>query len=261
MAFDNRVREWIAATKMGRIAGIELSPVTHIERVISMTGGFVAIMLLILTEQHLLGETGAGMLIGSMGATAVLLFAVPHGALSQPWAVLVGQVASAAVGVTCARLVADPVLSAALAVGLAIGLMHYLRAIHPPGGATALTAVIGGQQVHDLGYAFVLKPVFVNSALMVLAAIALNAAFAWRRYPAALAKTTAKQPETSPAQDSFSHADFVASLKRIGTFVDISEDEFQILRDFIREEEAARRLLAEPKNEASAVGSKAPTPA
>lgn len=242
MALENRLREWIAATKFGRVSGIELSPVTHVERFISMTGGFVAILLLILTEQKLLGETGAAMLIGSMGATAVLLFAVPHGALSQPWAVLIGNVSSAAVGVTCSRFIPDPMLAAALAVGVAIGLMHYLRAIHPPGGATALTAVIGGPQVHDLGYSFVLTPVLVNSAVMVLAAVALNAAFVWRRYPAALAQATSKR-RTSSSEDLISHADFVASLKRIGTFVDISEDEFLMLRKLMREEEASRRRL------------------
>lgn len=242
MALENRLREWIAATRFGRVAGIELSPVTHVERLISMTGGFAAILLLILTEQRLLGETGAAMLIGSMGATAVLLFAIPHGALSQPWAVLVGNASSAAVGVTCCRFISDPMLAAALAVGIAIGLMHYLRAIHPPGGATALTAVIGGPQVHDLGYGFVFTPVLINSAVMVLAAVAINAAFAWRRYPAALAQATSK-PRATSNEDLVSHADFVASLRRIGTFVDISEDEFLMLRKLMREEEASRSRL------------------
>lgn len=237
MAIDNRLREWIAATPVGRLAGIELSPVTHTERLVSMTGGFAAILLLIMTEQHLLGETGAGMLIASMGASAVLLFAVPHGALSQPWAVVIGHVASAFVGVTVAKLVPNPMLAAAFAVGIAIGLMHYLRAIHPPGGATALTAVIGGAQVHDLGYTFVLTPVLINALLMVVAAVVINMAFAWRRYPAALAPASAKR-KPSPDQE-LSHADFIAALKRIGTFVDISEDEFTLLRKLMREQEAA----------------------
>lgn len=239
MAIDNRLREWIAATPFGRLAGIELSPVTHTERLVSMTGGFLAILLLILTEQHLLGETGAAMLIASMGASAVLLFAVPHGALSQPWAVVVGHVASAFVGVTCAWLVPNPMLAAALAVGVAIGLMHYLRAIHPPGGATALRAVVGGAQVHKLGYSFVLTPVLINALLMVVAAVALNMAFAWRRYPAALAPAAAKRPHPS-TEDLLSHADFIAALQRIGTFVDISEDEFRTLRKLMREAETAR---------------------
>lgn len=243
MNFDNRLREWFALTKLGRLSGIELSPVTHVERFVSMIGGFLAIFLLILTERHLLGETGAAMLIGSMGATAVLLFAVPHGALSQPWAVVIGHVSSATVGVTCSRFIPDSVLAAACAVGVAIGVMHYLRAIHPPGGATALTAVIGGPQVQDLGYSFVCAPVLVNSAFMVIAAVALNATFVWRRYPAALSQKKLTRSMSS-SEDELSHADFIASLKRIGTFVDISEEEFLTLRKLMREEEAARRRLS-----------------
>jgi CBS domain-containing membrane protein len=244
MDFEQRLREWIAATWSGRMLGIELSPVSHAERLISMAGGFLAILLLIVLEQHLLGETGAAMLIGSMGASAVLLFAVPHGALSQPWAVIIGHVVSATVGVTCARWVSDPTLAAALAVGLAIAVMHYLRAIHPPGGATALTAVIGGPQVAELGYAFVVTPVLVNALLMTVTAVAINAAFVWRRYPVALARTPGGQRQGDD-EDAMSHADFVSALKRIGTFVDISESEFLALRTMMREEAARRRLKPE----------------
>jgi CBS domain-containing membrane protein len=244
MEFEQKLREWIAATWSCRMLGIELSPVSHAEGLISMAGGFLVILLLIVLEQHLLGETGAAMLIGSMGASAVLLFAVPHGALSQPWAVIIGHVVSAAVGVTCARWVSDPTLAAALAVGLAIAVMHYLRAIHPPGGATALTAVIGGPQVAELGYAFVVTPVLVNALLMTVTAVAINAAFVWRRYPVALARTPGGQRQGDD-EDAMSHADFVSALKRIGTFVDISETEFLALRTMMREAAARRRVKPE----------------
>ncbi|MGD9784879.1 MAG: HPP family protein [Hyphomicrobiaceae bacterium] len=240
-SLDQRLRERIAETAIGRLFGIELSPVGHAERLISMLGGFLAILALILLERDLLGATGAAMLTGSMGATAVLLFAVPHGALSQPWAVLVGHVASAAVGVTVAKMVSDPVIAAAASVGLAILVMHYLRAIHPPGGATALTAVIGGPAVHDLGYGFVVTPVLVNAVVMVAAAVAINMAFAWRRYPAGLRR---KPPASAPRDhtEAMTHADFVAALSRIGTFVDISEDEFLELRALMREAAERRKL-------------------
>lgn len=241
---DQRLRERIAATAIGRLMGIELSPVGHVERLVSAAGGFIAILVLISFERDLLGQTGAAMLTGSMGATAVLLFAVPHGALSQPWAVGVGHVVSALVGVTCARLLPGSMVAAALAVGLAIAVMHYLRAIHPPGGATALTAVIGGPQVHELGYAFVVTPVLVNALVMLTAAVAINAAFAWRRYPAAWGRRSAAAAPPSSA-DALSHADFVAALSRIGTFVDISEEEFTALRTLMREEAERRRLKPE----------------
>lgn len=250
MSFDQNLRERIAETWLGRILGIELAPVGHTERVVSMVGGFGAILLLYWLERDLLGETGAAMMTGSMGASAVLLFAVPHGALSQPWAVLVGHAVSAAIGVTIAKFVPSPMLASALAVGLAIGAMHYLRAIHPPGGATALTAVIGGAGVHELGFAFVLTPVLLNAVVMVTAAVAINAAFAWRRYPAAWgrrraaagAATAAGAPDSRLPTAELSHQDFVAALQRIGTFVDISEEEFNELRALMREEEERRRI-------------------
>ncbi len=242
--FDQRLRDWFAATTAGRMLGVELSPVGHVERMVSAAGGFLAILLLISFERELLGVTGAAMLAASMGASAVLLFAVPHGALSQPWAVLVGHTVSAVVGVSCARLLPGSMAGAALAVGLAILAMHYLRAIHPPGGATALTAVIGGPQVEALGFGFVLTPVLVNALVMVMLAVAFNAAFAWRRYPAAWGR---KSQAAAPAAiaDSLSHADFVTALSRIGTFVDISEEEFLRLRTLMREEAERRRIKPE----------------
>lgn len=243
-SFDQRLRERIAATTVGRLLGIELSPVGHVERFVSLFGGVVGIYIMLLFESDILGQTGAVLMSGSMGSTAVLLFAVPHGALSQPWAVIVGHAVSAVVGVACARYVPDLLLASALAVGVAILAMHYTRSIHPPGGATALTAVIGGQPVHDLGFTFVGMPVLVNATIMVLAAVVLNAAFKWRRYPAAWGRgNLAAAPPNSA--DQLSHTDFVNALSRIGTFVDISEEEFLELRALMREEAERRRVKPE----------------
>lgn len=207
-----------------------------------MAGGIAAIYLLIWLERGILGATGAAMLVASMGASAVLMFAVPHGALSQPWPVIGGHAVSAAIGVTCAKLVPDAMLASALAVGLAIGAMHYLRAIHPPGGATALTAVNGGTAVTALGYGFVITPVLVNSVVMVALAIAFNAAFKWRRYPAAWGRLAPVATTREPDTDGLTHADFTTALSRIGTFIDISEQDFLKLRDLMAEAAARRRL-------------------
>lgn len=159
-------------------------PDGHLEKWVSATGGLVALIAVLGTSEAQLGLNGAAALVASMGASAVLLFAVPHGPLSQPWSVLGGHVVSALVGVACAQVLAEPMLAAALAVGLAIGAMHYLRCIHPPGGATALTAVVGGDAVHQLGFQFVLTPVMLNAVTILLVALLFNAPFAWRRYPA-----------------------------------------------------------------------------
>jgi CBS-domain-containing membrane protein len=130
-----------------------------------------------------------------MGASAVLLFAVPHGQLSQPWPVFGGHLVSALIGVASAKLVAPPLLAAAVAVALAISAMYYLRCIHPPGGATALTAVAGGETVHALGFHYVLTPVLLNVLIILAVALLFNFPFSWRRYPAVWATTA--QPVAS----------------------------------------------------------------
>lgn len=155
----------------------------HVEKWVSNSGGFVALLAVMYVSMEQLDLHGAQSLVASMGATAVLLFAVPHGPLSQPWAVMGGHLSSAVIGVACARYIGDPLLAAPLAVGLSIGAMHYLNCIHPPGGATALTAVIGGDSIHQLGFQFALTPVLVNVGVILVVAILFNFPFAWRRYP------------------------------------------------------------------------------
>lgn len=155
----------------------------HVEKWISAFGGMVSLIGVMLISHASLGMEGGATLVASMGASAVLLFAVPHGALSQPWPVLGGHVVSALIGVTCAKFIPDPTVAAALAVALAIGAMHYLNCLHPPGGATALSAVIGGVAVQQLGYQYVLTPVLLNAVTILLIAIAFNYPFHWRRYP------------------------------------------------------------------------------
>ncbi|MCI0506272.1 MAG: HPP family protein [Gammaproteobacteria bacterium] len=152
----------------------------------STLGGFIGITAVILVSHDFLGADDSSMIIASMGASSVLLFAVPHGPLSQPWAVLGGHTLSAFIGVTCGVVVPDKYIAAALAVGLSIGAMHYLRCIHPPGGATALTAVIGGGAIQSLGYQFVVTPVLINACVILIAAIGINFPFPARRYPLAL---------------------------------------------------------------------------
>jgi CBS-domain-containing membrane protein len=84
-------------------------------------------------------------------------------------------------------------IAAGASVGLAIGAMYYTRCIHPPGGATALAAVIGGPNIHALGYQYILTPIAINTATILLVALLFNALFHWRRYPAfLLSKETEK---------------------------------------------------------------------
>lgn len=108
-------------------------------------------------------------LIAPIGASAVLVFAVPASPLAQPWPVFGGNVLSAAVGVTVAHLVPDQMLAVGLAVAVAILAMSLLRCLHPPSGAVAVTAIIGSDAVIAAGYMYPVTLVAANSAALVLA--------------------------------------------------------------------------------------------
>jgi CBS-domain-containing membrane protein len=206
--------------------GVELNVVSLREKFVSMAGGLLAIVLLVFAARTFPDLPGGVGLVASMGASAVLLFAVPHGQLSQPWPVLAGHVVSAAIGVACAKWIAPVEVAAACAVGLSIGAMHGLKCIHPPGGATALTAVLGGPAVQALGFQFVLLPVAANAAFMVAAAVAYNRFFPWRRYPAAAGHQAA---------GGVSHERIVEAVRGIDSFVDITEDDLRRLVEALSE--------------------------
>ena len=150
------------------ILGIESVSVPHKERIVSGIGGFFGIFGIFFVTNIFVPIESAALIVGSMGASAVLVFGVPHGPLSQPWNVFAGHLVSAIIGVSCAKYIPDLFIASSVAVGLAIGVMHYIRAIHPPGGATALSAVIGSSEVYDLGYQFVLTPVMLNTCVILI---------------------------------------------------------------------------------------------
>jgi CBS domain-containing membrane protein len=179
--------------------------------------------------------------IAPMGASAVLLFAVPSSPLAQPWSLVGGNIVSAAIGVTCAARIADPALAASVAASLAIGAMFALRCLHPPSGAVALTAVLGGPAITGLGYRFVLWPVAIDSLLMLLAALLFNVAVR-RRYPhRALvhAGTHLTRDEPPSARLGLTVQDLDAALRARGELLDVSKDDLEEL--FIEAEHRAWR--------------------
>lgn len=210
-------------TTLQKYLGIDPVAATQHEKIISAIGALVGIFAVISVSGWLLGSTTAVYIIPSMGASAVLLFAAPHSPLAQPWNLVGGHLLSAIAGVACAQLVPDVGLAAACAVGLAVGLMYYLRCIHPPGGATALAAVIGGAPIRDLGFEYVVNPVLLNTAIILALALLFNYPFAWRRYPAGLAPGPGKPPARAQGYAPVSHADLVYALSQIDSFIDVSE--------------------------------------
>ena len=225
-----------AFKKINQFAGISSNKTGHAEKLVSGLGGFTGILLILFFTRQIVSGSDAGLIVASMGASAVLLFAVPHGPLSQPWALVGGHTISAIIGVSCYLLIPNTFVAAAVAVGLAITAMYYLRCIHPPGGATALTAVVAGSGVHQLGYFYLLTPVLVNVVIILSVALLFNYLFHWRRYPAAImhyGKNTSEQNHTT-VEESLSREDLDYALKQLNQYVDVSYEELEMIYQLAR---------------------------
>lgn len=210
----------------------DLAPMPARERLRAAVGALVGILATGLIGRAALGPSSAlPALIAPMGASAVLLFAVPASPLAQPWSILGGNLIASLVGVTVGRLVPDPALAAALAIGVAIGLMAALRCLHPPSGAVALTAVLGGSAIHDLGYGFVVWPVGANSVLLLAAALLFNN-LTGRTYPHRPAQVPRDHGTADPAPSTrtgFSSADLDAVLAEYGQVLDIGRGDLEAI--------------------------------
>jgi CBS domain-containing membrane protein len=212
-------------TTLQHYLGIDLAPNTHHERIISAVGGCIGIFLVVSVSKWFVGAEALIYMIPSMGASAVLLFAAPHSPLAQPWNVFGGHLISAAVGVTCAQFIPAVGIAAAASVGLAIAAMYYARCVHPPGGATALAAVIGGVHIHALGFAYIIAPVLVNTVIILIVALLFNYLFKWRRYPSYLTLKNRNSASPKDIYGPINHADLVYALSEIDSFIDVSEED------------------------------------
>jgi CBS-domain-containing membrane protein len=230
------------------VLGIDLDSVSHHERWLSMLGGFTGIFAILLVNNYFLSGWGAVLLIASIGSSAVLLFAVPHGKPSQPWPLIGGHLVSALAGVTCAKFIPDSHLAAALAVGLAIGAMHYLRCIHPPGGATALAAVIGGEQLHALGYQFLIMPVLINVVIILLVAVLFNFPFPARRYPQGLQHLFVHEIEDATElmkPQEIHREDIAHAIQELDIVVDVTDEDLAKLFRLAARQARNRHLAVE----------------
>jgi CBS domain-containing membrane protein len=167
------------------------------------------------------------MLIAPMGASAVLLFAVPASPLAQPWSLIGGNLVSATVGVICGMLVPDPFIASALAAAGAIAAMFTFRCIHPPSGAVALTAVLGGPAIHALGFRFILEPVFVQSLFLLGSAIIYHAVTG-HRYPHVAPASREAAADPAAHQPSL-RSDLEAVLRRRSELLDVNPDDLETL--------------------------------
>ncbi len=210
----------------------DAAPVSNRERLRAAAGAFVGISLTgLLGSLAFRLDPSLPAMIAPMGASAVLLFAVPSSPLAQPWSILCGNIVSAFVGVTVALLVPDIFLASALAISLAIAAMMALRCLHPPSGAVALTAVLGGPAVHSLGYGFILWPIAGNSLTLLILALVYNNATG-RAYPHGLrlGKASHDTADPTPIQKiGFSSADLDEVLKEYDEVLDIDRDVLEMI--------------------------------
>ena len=215
--------------------GVMLDTTSHREKLIAAVGATVGVFAVYEVSALALGTDGL-FLVASMGASAILVFTAPHGQFSQPWAVIGGHTIAALIGEGTARLIPDPLIAGPLAVGLAAVVMLYLRCVHPPGGATALTAVLV-PSIQALGVRYALFPVFVNAVLVVIAGVLYNGLFPWRRYPKAFYRPVVAPAETA---DAVALADIEYVLRRLDTTVGLSKEELAEIVELARRRAAGR---------------------
>ncbi|WCM26949.1 HPP family protein [Sphingomonas sp. QA11] len=207
------------------------------DRLIACIGALIGIALTAFacTGLHL-SMAELPFLLAPIGASAVLVFAVPASPLAQPWSVVGGNIVSAIAGVTMAHLMLPPMLAAGLAVSGAILAMSLLRCLHPPGGAVALTAVIGGPVIAGSGYLFALMPVATNSLALVLVGLLFHR-FSGHSYP------------HRPAMAQDKHAGFHPeaidqALADLGETFDVSREDLDLLLQRAAFHERERRSAA-----------------
>ncbi len=201
------------------LAGATLS-----ERLVASLGATIAIALTIVVCAGLpLAMADLPIIVAPLGASAVLVFAVPASPLAQPWSVLGGNVISTLVGVAAFNAIPDTTIAAGVAVGMAILVMSLCRCLHPPGGAAALTAVIGSQGIHAAGYAFAFAPVGINSIALVSIAMFIHRATG-RSYPH---EPVAPPPTRRPSR--FDPSDLDAALADMHESFDIGRDDLDSL--------------------------------
>jgi CBS-domain-containing membrane protein len=150
----------------------------------SWIGAFLGIAAVSYINYNIIEDTDLVMVIGSFGASAVLIYGAIKSPLAQPRNLIGGHIISAIIGVTCYKVFPSQMwLASSLAVATAIAIMHATKTLHPPGGATALIAVIGSNKIHSLGYLYAFIPVGLGAVIMLAVALLVNNIPKSRRYP------------------------------------------------------------------------------
>lgn len=199
------------------------------EKIRTSMAAFIGMMVVGLVSSQFVEGYGLPLMIASMGASAVLLFAAPNSPMAQPWPVIGGHFISVTIGITCAKYIPNIWVGVAVASSLAIFAMHLTHSLHPPGGASALIPVLGNSYVHAYGYHFILAPVGINVILILSMAVLFNYLMPGHRYPARRyphPDDAHKHLDPAPL-DRFGldHDDLHRALQELDIYLDVSEDD------------------------------------
>lgn len=180
------LREYFSKMRGSQNRTLNLSiPHPNLPEILSASlGAALGIGLATFLSARFFEPRDALLILGSFGASAVLIYGVISSPLAQPRNLVGGHVLSAVIGVAVFQIVGDNFIAAGLAVALAVAAMMLTDTVHPPGGATALIAVIGGDTVHDLAFLYILMPAGLGALLLLLVALIVNNIPKSRRYPA-----------------------------------------------------------------------------
>ena len=141
----------------------------------SWIGSFLGIITIAFFHKNFLDDDNLVLVLSSFGASAVLVYGAVNSTLAQPKNLIGGHLISAIVGVISYKIFASNLyLAAAIAVSTSIIIMQLTLTLHPPGGATALIAVIGNEQIHELGFFYIFIPVLSGAIILFLIALLYN---------------------------------------------------------------------------------------
>ena len=170
--------------QLARLVIYQETLIDYKENFFTFLGAFTGICLIGFIQSLFFDNNDNLFLIGSFGASSVLVYGVIQSPMAQPRNLIGGHLVSAIVGVSISKAIPDPLwLAASLAVALSIVLMQITKTLHPPGGATALIAVIGSEHIKSLGYLYVFSPVLTGSLILLFVALIFNNITPARSYP------------------------------------------------------------------------------
>lgn len=208
----------------------ESSTLSGAEKLRATLAAFITILAVGLISGQFMHGSGLQILVTSMGASAILLFAIPNSPLTQPWPLVGGHLISAFIGITCALHVPDIWLAAALAVSLSLFVMLLTHSLHPPGGAIALLPVLDHhERVLEQGYQFIVAPVMLNVLVILLMALLVNNLLPGRRYPSRPLATHDKQHRHDDRKPldrlGVNRDDLQQALKEMDIILDVSQSD------------------------------------